>query len=233
MYDQYRSNRFTDFTAWGWYAYFLDDNWQYQTTILLENLLVKLRKISPSWIPVEKIADSLSSEIISALSLDQNCTLKDVINRLDRIKSKKNEMADAVLNLLFYYRENKDNLDVSDIHYKEIGATRDNHCKYMQKILQYKNESFYEYLKSIFREDIIYRHYLVSFTKMRQTGLATQKFSFENGKIRFLDGWESTHTSPRIDTLCNFLQDLDLITADNELTKLGAKTLKQLQNEDN
>ena len=68
---------------------------------------------------------------------------------------------------------------------------------------------------------------------MRQTGLATQKFSFENGKIRFLDGWESTHTSPRIDTLCNFLQDLDLITADNELTKLGAMTLKQLQNEDN
>ena len=233
MYEQYRSNRFTDFTAWGWYAYFLDDNWQYQTTILLENLLTKLRKISPSWIPVEEIADSLSSEIISALSLDQNYTLKDVINNLDRIKSKKNEMADAVLNLLFYYRENKDNLDVSDIHYKEIGATRDNHCKYMQKILQYKNESFYVYLKSIFREDIIYRHYLVSFTKMRQTGLATQKFSFENGKIRFLDGWESTHTSPRIDTLCSFLQDLDLITADNELTKLGAKTLKQLQNEDN
>ncbi len=233
MYEQYHSKKATDITAWGWYAYFLDDNWQYQATIFLVHLLWKLKNISPARIPVEDIAEEMTNEIISAFPSKGNTKLKRIIESLDKFKQGKDEMADALYSLLYYYRENVDYLEETKQHYREIGATRDNHYKYMQKITQLADLPFHDYVKSYLLEDIIYRHYFVSFTKMRQTGLATQKFSLENGEIRFLEDWFTSHTSPRIETLRRFLQDLDLITSDNTLTTFGLKTLKQLQNEDN
>ena len=70
--------------------------------------------------------------------------------------------------------------------------------------------------------------------KLHQTGLATQKFIIEDGHLRYIDGWDSTYTSPRIDTLKQFLRDLGLIEDDNglqTLTSSGKDLLNQLQNE--
>ena len=91
-----------------------------------------------------------------------------------------------------------------------------------------------DFIKHYIIEEIIYKHYRVSLRKLHQTGLATQKFIIEDGHLRYIDGWDSTYTSPRIDTLKQFLRDLGLIEDDNglqTLTSSGKDLLNQLQNE--
>jgi hypothetical protein len=65
--------------------------------------------------------------------------------------------------------------------------------------------------------------------------LATQKLIIEDGRLRFIDTWFTTFTSPRIDTLKLFLQDLKIIDVVDEstlkTTPLGEALLIRLQNE--
>ena len=74
----------------------------------------------------------------------------------------------------------------------------------------------------------------MSLRKLHQTVLATQKFIIEDGRLRYIDGWFSTFTSPRIDTLKQFLRDLELIKEEDglwTLTSSGKDLLNKLQNE--
>ena len=46
--------------------------------------------------------------------------------------------------------------------------------------------------------------------------------------IRFLNGSEATHTAPRIDTLNDFVSDLELIN-DKKINNNGIQLLKELE----
>ena len=67
--------------------------------------------------------------------------------------------------------------------------------------------------------------------KYLQTGVASQKFIYEYGHIRFLKETETTHTAPRISTLNDFLSDLGIIVND-ALTAEGEELLKRIEDED-
>lgn len=73
-------------------------------------------------------------------------------------------------------------------------------------------------------EQLIYQHYIVSFQKQQATGLASQKFILENDRLLYVGDYGATHTSPRIDTVRGFLEDLGLI-ANGALTPAGEKLL--------
>ena len=80
-------------------------------------------------------------------------------------------------------------------------------------------------------KEIIHRHHEVSQRKYLQTGIASQKFIYEYGHIRFLKETETTHTAPRISTLNDFLFDLGIIVND-ALTAEGEELLKRIEDED-
>ena len=148
-------------------------------------------------------------------------------------EKKGRKVTNAINNLLWYYKMDVDFMGKSEQHYHDIGVEVENFCDFMGRVKQSLDSPFYDYVRRLLVEDVIFRHYRVSFRKMLQTGLATQKFSIENGNIRFIEDWPTSHTSPRIDTLRDFMIDLRLINKDGNLTELGVELFKRMNDESN
>ena len=97
-------------------------------------------------------------------------------------------------------------------------------------IKSYYNYKFHDYIQIFLTDNIIYSHYSEAMRKFSQNGVATQKLTIENGYVKGLECYEATHSSPRINTLFNFVSDLGLI-ANYKLTKKGEELLNQLNND--
>ena len=137
------------------------------------------------------------------------------------------EAAPALVNLLMMYNTNKDARSKRPDYIEAFPyAVNSDFCAFMDGIDNSLETNFYEWLKDYILKKIIYTHYQVALRKYLQTGIASQKFIYENGMIRFLNGSEATHTSPRIDTLNDFVSDLELIN-DKGITDKGIQLLKE------
>ena len=66
--------------------------------------------------------------------------------------------------------------------------------------------------------------------KFSQNGIHTPKLTIENGFVKGLASYEATHSSPRVDTLRNFITDLGLVDG-YKVTGKGVELLKQLEND--
>lgn len=229
MYDEFLRGK-RDLTSWGWYAYYLDDNWQYQLTRIFNQVLITLKGNKDYWTPIDVISENICHELLSDFEIDKSTTLEKVVAMADQC-GKNNVIHDAINNLLWLYKENKDVISESEQHYHEMGIEVENYCDFMKAVTKRLKAPFVDYVRHIVVEDVIFRHYRVSFRKMLQTGLATQKFTIENGNIRFIEDWPTSHTSPRIDTLRDFLIDLCLIEREGNVTKYGIELLNGLSNE--
>ncbi|MBD5232706.1 MAG: hypothetical protein HDS65_00850 [Bacteroidales bacterium] len=229
MYDNYHDS--DDITAWGWYAYYLDNNWQYQYTQIFHEILSVLENDDKQWIAVDKISDEIANNVLSDFQISPEVTIKELIQSLDD-KQRRYPVAEAIRNLLSFYRDNISNCEKSEIYYQRQCIIAENFCNYMNDVKSNLESKVFAYIKRLI-VNIIYRHYRVSFRKMLQTQKATQKFVFENGCLRFIDNWDATDTSPRIDTMRNFLIDLSIIQPKDGidvLTESGLKLLSELSN---
>ena len=88
------------------------------------------------------------------------------------------------------------------------------------------NDSMFTYVKTFLTEDIIYKHYSESMRKFSQNGIPTQKLTIENGFVKGLASYEATHSSPRVDTLRNFITDLGLVDGYNNGARCYRRTNK-------
>ena len=79
-------------------------------------------------------------------------------------------------------------------------------------------------------EKIIYRHYHVSFVKQRQTGISSQKFIIERGCLKRIMKYDYSHTSPRLNTLISFLEDLGAVSG-RRISPLGEAILTTCKHE--
>lgn len=229
MYENYQTGG--DMTSWGWYVYYLDNNWQYQLTQIFHDILVELRSANSQWVAVDDISDIMTKKVINDFRVDSMMTVKNFKDTLTE-KPREYSTAESIRNLLLFYRNNLSYLHEAEMNYQKVGVASENFCDFMKSIECSLDASVYDYIKRLI-EDIIYRHYRVSFRKMLQTQKATQKFAFENGCLRFIDNWDATNTSPRIDTIRNFLIDLNIIEAKDNidvLTDLGINLLNGLNN---
>lgn len=231
MYEHYSTE--DGLTAWGWYAYYLDNNWQYQLTQIFHDILAALKVAERQWVAVDDITAEMTEKVAASFHIDDKKTLIELISILkdDKIDF---SAAEAIRNLLTYYRKNESKLSESESRYQEIGIRAENFCDFTKLVNKSAEIKAIDFIKRLI-EDIIYRHYRVSFRKMLQTQKATQKFAFENGSLRFIDDWDATNTSPRIDTMRNFLLDLNIIEVKDGidvLTEIGVKLLTELQNGD-
>lgn len=231
MYESFLKGESDDDCVLGWYRYYLNDNWQYQSSVIFVALLNQL-STNPDWQDATIAAKELASSIIKDLGDKYKFTyLKEVCISIEKIDIESNpqrgnldtEAAPALLNLLMMYNTNK-NVRNRRPDYREAFPRAENFDFYtfMDEIDKSLERNFYDWLKDYILEKIIYRHYKVALRKYLQTGIASQKFIYENGLIRFLNGSEATHTAPRIDTLNDFLSDLELINDkefSNEITK--------------
>ena len=237
MYESFLKGESDDDCVLGWYRYYLNDNWQYQSSVIFVELLNQL-STNPDWQDATIVAKELASSIIKDLGDKYKFTsLKEVCISIEKIDIESNlqrgnldtEAAPALLNLLMMYNTNK-NVRNRRPDYRDAFPKAENFDFYtfMDEIDKSLERNFYDWLKDYILEKIIYRHYKVALRKYLQTGIASQKFIYENGLIRFLNGSEATHTAPRIDTLNDFLSDLELIN-DKEFSNEILKELEEAE----
>ena len=95
--------------------------------------------------------------------------------------------------------------------------------------LQNKEElSIKDFIKYFIKKYVIVRHQWVSLKKMNNSQ-STEKFIREDSLIRYIDDVEYAYSSPRLNTLVDFLRDMQLITEDKkELTKVGENLFNSL-----
>ncbi len=83
-------------------------------------------------------------------------------------------------------------------------------------------------MKYFLKKYVIIRHQWVSLKKMNNTQ-STEKFIREDGLIRFIDNVDYAYSSPRLNTLVNFLKELQLINEEKTiLTPLGTELFNSL-----
>ena len=237
MYDEFLGGHSDDDCVLGWYRYYLNDNWQYQSSVIFVALLNLLSK-KTDWQDAPTVADEFVLSIINDLGVNyKTASLKEVCYGIEikdiEFKPQRGnldtEAAPALVNLLMMYNTNKDAISKRPDYIKAFPyAVNSDFCAFMDRIDNSLETNFYEWLKDYILKKIIHTHYQVALRKYLQTGIASQKFIYENGMIRFLNGSEATHTSPRIDTLNDFLSDLELIN-DNGITDKGIQLLKELE----
>ena len=68
---------------------------------------------------------------------------------------------------------------------------------------------------------IVMRHHEVAIRKMRGRSQSSQKFMFESGWVRYLNPMEAAFMGPRLPNLEHFLEDLGLVAANGQPTKLA------------
>lgn len=237
MYDEFLGGHSDDDCVLGWYRYYLNDNYQYQSSIIFVTLLNLLSKKS-DWQETSTVAEELALSIINDLGGKyKKASLKEVCNSIEtkdiELKPQRGnldtEAAPALVNLLMMYNTNKDARSKRP-DYREAfpSAVNSDFCTFMDEIDNSLETNFYKWLKDYILKKIIYTHYQVALRKYLQTGIASQKFIYENGMIRFLNGSEATHTAPRTDTLYDFVSDLELIN-EKGITDKGIQLLKELE----
>ena len=236
MYNSFLTNDDADACVLGWYRYFLNEEWQYNSSEIFCLLLHILSK-DGNWHDVKTAAQLVTSSILSSLSIEQTRTVSEVCNNLQNLSEPNGSKvvslaAKGFVGLLNRYIENREIRDRSgDFTLLFPRSEPEDFFTLMTNIDQNLNRPISCWLEDFVSKQIIHRHHDVSQRKYLQTGVASQKFIYEYGHIRFLRETETTHTSPRISTLNDFLSDLYIIIK-NKLTIKGEELLKRLEDED-
>ncbi len=212
----------SDNCALGWYGYHVNDLWQYDASIILSCVLDILMD-DGGWVSADKLSDNLASTMTSLASPDDtSLSLSTVCDKLDSGSLRMPEgrgvgakALRAMFEILRLYCDNRAHRDTVE-NYKL--AFRDLRKPYTFDFFRFIEEldnildiTFREFLKGFIREKVITRHHTVSLIKYCQTGIASNKFLYEDGFLRYIGQIEYTHTSPRIASLIEYLTDLGLL----------------------
>ena len=236
MYNRFLGDNLSDACILGWYRYFLNEEWQYNSSELFCLLLYILSK-DGNWYEVKQASELVSTKILESLCILPERKVKEVCAKLNDIVIPDSPKTIALaakgfIGLLNRYVENCNIRERSaDFSVLFPRSEPEDFFTLMDNIDACINMPIGKWLEKFIVKEIIHRHHEVSQRKYLQTGVASQKFIYEYGHIRFLKETETTHTAPRISTLNNFLSDLGIIVND-ALTAEGEELLKRIEDED-
>ncbi len=218
IYDKVLAGEEVDACSLGWYAYHINDRWQYHSSVIFSCLLETLQE-DGGWVSVKEVSERLAGGMRRAmtsktgLSLGQVCAMIDSgeITNLE-FETIEEEAADAMVSILRLYCENRLRSDIIG-EYKNAfrDLTRNDFFTLMKELDGLKESPFDSFLIDFITSKIIYRHHTVSLMKYCATHVASNKFLLEDGYLRFLEQTECSATAPRIDSLIEYLNDLGLL----------------------
>lgn len=157
-------------------------------------------------------------------------TINEILANWDSIWIPQDSMAHAFYVILDDYKCNSDYRDSKTIVRTFFRNVTNDALDAFDVLEKYLEKTMEAYVKQYLTEDIIYKHYSESMRKYSQNGISTQKLTIENGYVRGLSTYDATHSSPRINTLRNFVTDLGLIEG-GKLTPKGTELLNMLEND--
>ena len=230
VYDCFSKGIENSNAAAGWYAYYLNDNRQYEALNIFGVVLKRLLKSKKpgQWENIDDFTSLLTDDVCASLNVD-DMTINDVLENWDSINDSEKQMAHAFYILFDDYRKNPKYQECKKV-IKAYFHVNNDALDSFDIIGSHINEPIRDYIKHYLIENVIYNHYSESMRKYSQNGVPTQKLTIENGYVRGLTTYTASHSSPRIDTLRNFAVDLGLID-DHKLTPNGVELLSLLQND--
>lgn len=246
-----RINSEKESTIMGWYYYQFNEYWHFANTAILNGTLAYLENtVGPNWQALKPFLDTLTEQIIDELKslkliASEKVTLSTLLSVLIpneqefRIACSKNQSLTRATNgflLLFsQYLNQRDNLielkEYSELN--DLGKDGEGNHYYLSEFTGKTNVSIEQFIFEYLYKHIIYRHQYVAFRKMRGGTQSTQKFIIEDHHIRYLGNFEPGFTGPRIGNLINYLKDLGVMDADNNLTDSGNILSMELTNGNN
>lgn len=233
IYDRFLDEDSPASSLWGWYAYAVNEDWQYQSSKVLTALLQDyLGKAGYPWLNTDTVVNDMAIEVCTNFGLAPDTTLGTVISQFSAgVPQDMDKVSVAIATLLHNYHINKNttkNLEPLRMAFHNL--TDDNFFTFMGKVERMESSTLMDFLRYFIKEEIIYRHYKEAFRKQKMTRIATQKFAMESGCIRYLSDIDYSHSSPRLATLFGFLEDLGVIQ-DKNLTAEGQQLLNILRND--
>lgn len=226
---------FSDDCALGWYGYHVNDLWQYDASIILYCVLDILK--DSGWVSADKLSRELADGMASLASPNApNITLGSVCEMLDsgslrmpEGRSVEAKALRAMLDILRLYCENRAHRDTVENYKLTFKDLRKPYTfdffRFMEELDNQQSVPLDDLLNGFIREKVITRHHTVSLIKYCQTGIASNKFLFEDGFLRYVGQTEYTHTSPRIASLIEYLSDLgllkDMVPTDDAILRYG------------
>lgn len=232
VYDNYIRGTEKSLAAAGWYAYYLNDSRQYEALNIFDVLLNRLHESNQpgQWENIDELTSELAENVCHNLNAE-SCTLNDLLSIWESIDEPKDEMTHAFYVILSNYRMNPKYRDCKHIIRSCFSNVSNDALDAFDSIDRSRDEMVIKYVKHYLTENIIYNHYSESMRKYCQNGIPTQKLIIENGYVRAIATYSATHSSPRINTLRNYITDLGLISANNRLTLKGTQLLNTLKND--
>ena len=217
-YEKVLAGEADDDCSLGWYAYHINDRWQYHTSVIFWCLLEMLQK-DGGWVAIKDIVERLANGMYNAILSEDGMTLGQVCELIDQgsvsgidFDTIEEEAADAMVSLLMLYCENRNQIDIVEAYkdaFREI--RRSDFFSLMNELDGLLETPFLSFLTEFITSKIIYRHHTVSLIKYSATRVASNKFLLEDGFIRFIGQIECSATAPRIDSLIEYLTDLGLL----------------------
>ena len=86
------------------------------------------------------------------------------------------------------------------------------------------NKDIPQYIEALVLQ-IMQEHTIIALKKMGNSNVDLRKFLLENGHVVLVERRYPNETSPRLNSLYNFLQDLHYIDSNNQLTDIAKKYL--------
>lgn len=231
VYNRYSSGNDNSTAAIGWYAYYLNDSRQYEALNIFDVVLDRLNtsKKPGQWENIDEFTDQLAEKVCNSLDVE-TLTVKEALDKWDSISEPSDKIAHAFYVILDDYKRNPNYRDCKTVIRTFFRSVSNDAMDAFDTLEKHLNESMLTYVKNFLTEDIIYRHYSESMRKFSQNGIPTQKLTIENGFVKGLSLYDATHSSPRIDTLRNYITDLGLVDG-YKVTDKGVELLKQLEND--
>ena len=150
--------------------------------------------------------------------------LRDYVSKQDYISA----AVHAIRLLLRLYTEFENNSkEIEEFEKKndlkrQRGILSEGLRSYMERYLSFSISSFIESLIV----QIMQEHTVVAIAKMGKNNSDLRKFILEDGRIVLIEQRYPVETSPRIDSLFNFLQDMGYLDEDNTLTEIASQFIE-------
>jgi hypothetical protein len=221
----------------GWYYYQLNEFWQFTCLAVLDAVLDRLDDLSPvSWYVLDDLVELLVEETTARLGthfgIDAGDTVGGAIELLPgdeesellkqvRQQSRADCIAAGLVLILRLKAGNQTCLEQLAQFAGRHQVSRDGDAvTFLLKMERFYRLPLRDWIRDFLFTHILYRHQFVAFRKLGGGNLSTQLFLLEEGRIRLNNHFPPAATSPRLDTLIGFFEDLDLL-AKGQLTPAG------------
>lgn len=227
-----------------WYFYQLEQFWHMASTGSLTVFLKLLNSESHgNWIDEETLIEKIANQVVEFLKrekfIDKNQSFKDlkiidlleddIVREVINIKDLTDKIGLNILLIKKLIHNNDIEIDRLLRLTKTYGLN--SNSSFISSIVSLKNNeelSINDFVRYFLKKYIIIRHQWVSLKKMNNTQ-STEKFIREDGLIRFIDDVDYAYSSPRLNTLIDFLTELQLINDEkNDLTTIGLELFNTL-----